>query len=147
MYYIPLLYCKPVLYYCILYLNVLATIEVLCWKSSDATGLKCDGASLNHFNCVFLLLYLAFRTRTTWRLPVMRHHPHNESLHWVWQVSPCSLWKSASSQVWFHHVCCGVIYRLLLLTISSLSWRLQMTQHLWRDDTSPWGTSDEADSE
>ncbi len=80
----PLLYyrsnrSKPVHYYCILYLNVFATIDVLCWRSSDATGLKCDGASLNHFACVFLLLYLAFRTRTTWRLHVMRYHSHNES--------------------------------------------------------------------
>ncbi len=32
----------------------------------------------------------------------------------------------------------GVIHRLLLLTVSSLSWRLQMTQHLWRDDANPW---------
>ncbi len=102
---------KPVHYYCILYLNILATIEVLCWRSSDATGLKCDGASLNHFSCVFLLLYLAQN----------KNHlktPCNETLPSQW-VSSLGL---ASLSLFFVKKCqfpnmipshfVGVIYRL-----------------------------------
>ncbi len=140
MYYIPLLFyrsnhSKPVHYYCILYLNVLATIEALCWRSSDATGLKCDGASLNHFSCVFLLLA---QNKNHLKTPCNETSPSQ----WVSSLDLANLSLFFVKQCHFtsmipsHFV--GVIHRLLLLTVSSLSWRLQMTQHLWRDDANPW---------
>ncbi len=120
-------------YYCILHLNALVTIEVMCWRSSDATGLKCDGASLNHFSCVFLLLCLA-QNKKHLRTPCNETSPPQ----WVSSLGLASLSLFFVKKCQFSSMipshCVGVIHRLLLLTISSLSRRLQMTQHLWRDD-------------
>ncbi len=117
----------------VLYLNVLATIAVLCWRSSDATGLKCDGASLNHF----LLLY-HIQNKNHLKTPCNETSPSQ----WVSSLGLANLSLFFVKKCQFpsmipsHFV--GVIYRLLLQTISSLSWRLQMTQHLWGDDANPW---------